>query len=324
VRDAGLEYLEDPSNLDERLDRNFLRRRVLPVIRERWPGAAATVSRAARHAAEAQRLLDELARADVGAARHGESLAASTLRTLPAERRRNALRFWIASRGHPLPSTARLQEIAGPLLGARADAHPSVEWQGARVERHAGLLTLRSAAGAPAEAAAAARREIGWRWRAQPVCPLPGALGQIELRPDAHGSLNLAALGARLTIRWRRGGERLTPAPGRPRRALKSLLRESRLSPAQRARLPLVYSGARLVAVADLWLDASVQAGPRARRRARLVWSGAAPRARLAGRAAGASEAGRANGRCANLLARRRSARFCGSDFTRRVILREL
>ena len=57
------------------------------------------------------------------------------------------------------------------------------------------------------------------------------------------------------------------------RRALKSLLRESRLRPAQRARLPLIYSGAKLVAVADLWLDESVQAGPAARRRARLVWT---------------------------------------------------
>ena len=58
----GLAWLEDPSNADERLDRNYLRRRVLPPIRERWPGAAATVARSARHAAEAQRLLDELAR----------------------------------------------------------------------------------------------------------------------------------------------------------------------------------------------------------------------------------------------------------------------
>jgi tRNA(Ile)-lysidine synthase len=281
VREAGLEYLEDPSNADERLDRNFLRLRVLPVIRERWPGAAATVSRTARHAAEAQRLLESLALADVGAARHGESLAAGSLRALPPERRRNALRFWISSRGYPLPSTARLQEIAGPLLAARADAHPSVEWPGARVERHAGLLTLKpvgrtaaAAAGAVPEGASAARREIPWRWRTRPVCPLPDGLGQIELKPDAYGPLDLAALGARLTIRWRRGGERLTAAPGRPRRALKSLLRESRLSPAQRARLPLIYSGARLVAVADLWLDASVQAGPGARRRARLVWTG--------------------------------------------------
>jgi tRNA(Ile)-lysidine synthase len=275
VKRAGAGYLEDPSNLDERFDRNFLRQRVLPVIRQRWPGAAATVHRAARHAAEAQRLLDELAQADLSSARHGAALAASALRSLPAERRRNALRFWISARGQPVPPEARLNEIAGPLLAARADKAPAVEWPGGRVEREAGLLTLRvpgrARQVAPAGAAAVAR-ELRWRWRAAPVCRLPGDLGQLELRPEPHGPLDLAALRARLTIRWRRGGERLALAAGRPRRALKSLLQESQVPVAQRARLPLVFSGGRLVAVADLWLDESVQAGPKARRRARLVW----------------------------------------------------
>ena len=61
VRQAGLPYVEDPSNRDEAPDRNFLRWRVLPVVRERWPGVAATVGRTARHAAEAQQLLEGLA-----------------------------------------------------------------------------------------------------------------------------------------------------------------------------------------------------------------------------------------------------------------------
>jgi len=197
VRRQGLACLDDPSNADEAFDRNFLRLRVLPVIRERWPAAATTVSRTARHAAEAQRLLEALAQADVGAARHGESLAASSLRALPPDRRRNALRFWITSRGFVLPPTARLREMAGPLLAARADAHPSVAWPGARVELHTGLLTLRSSAGkrgvlpgtVPATMSGS---EIPWRWRAQPVCALPSGLGQLELKADAHGWIHLS------------------------------------------------------------------------------------------------------------------------------------
>src|SRR6266404_3089306 len=53
VRSRGLEWLEDPGNAELRHDRNYLRMRVLPLIRERWPAAAATVARAARHAAAA-------------------------------------------------------------------------------------------------------------------------------------------------------------------------------------------------------------------------------------------------------------------------------
>ena len=272
VERAGLAHLEDPSNRDERFDRNYLRRRVLPAILARWPAAAATVSRAARHAAEAQRLLEGQAQTDLGSARHGEALSASALRALPPERRRNALRFWIAGRGSPVPPAARLEAIAGPLLSARADTRPAVEWPGGRVEREGGLLRLRALPAAQATITAL-DEELRWRWGTQPVCPLPGDLGWLELKEEPHGPLDLARIRPTLTIRWRRGGERLSLGAGRPRRALKSLLQEARIPLAQRARLPLVFSGAQLVAVADLWLDAAVQAEPAARRRARLVWT---------------------------------------------------
>ena len=58
-------FVEDPSNAQIHLDRNYLRAQVLPLIRARWPSASATVARSARHAAQAQRLLDALAAADL-------------------------------------------------------------------------------------------------------------------------------------------------------------------------------------------------------------------------------------------------------------------
>src|SRR5487761_47933 len=71
VRARELAWVEDDTNLDERFDRNYLRRRVLPAVRERWPGVRAAVARTARHAAEAQGLLAVLARADLERARDG-------------------------------------------------------------------------------------------------------------------------------------------------------------------------------------------------------------------------------------------------------------
>jgi len=71
------------------------------------------------------------------------------------------------------------------------------------------------------------------------------------------------------------GGERLRPVRGGPRRALKQLLQEARVPVARRAQLPLLFDRGRLIGVADLWLDESVQAHPGSRRRARLLWRGA-------------------------------------------------
>jgi tRNA(Ile)-lysidine synthase len=272
----GISWVEDDSNAEQRFDRNYLRARVLPLIRARWPSAAATAGRSARYAAEAQRLLDVLGQADAARARCGALLSAKVLRRLPPERRRNALRFWISAAGCLAPPASRLEEIAGPLLAARADSHPLVAWEGAVVERHADLLSLRTAAAAGAHGSARQQAaefgELAWDWRARRSCPLPPPCGRLTLRSDARGPLDLDALAPSLGVRTRRGGERLRPVRGGPRRTLKSLLQQARLPPAQRAHLPLIFAGERLIAAADLWLDESVQAHAGSARRGRLVW----------------------------------------------------
>ncbi|HVW68235.1 MAG TPA: tRNA lysidine(34) synthetase TilS [Steroidobacteraceae bacterium] len=277
ARDQGLTWIDDDSNVDEGLDRNYLRRRVLPLIRERWPAVATAVARSARHAAEAQAILDVLARRDVGRASYGESLSVKSLRALPLDRRRNALRYWITQSGRLAPDTRRLDEIAGPLLNARADANPFVEWGAVRAQRQGDLLSLRSAGSSEWPAMAT---DIAWSWRSVDSCEV-AHLGKLELEPDARGPLDLDALPDTLRVGFRRGGERLSPRSGGPRRALKSLLQEAHVPAADRSRLPLLFAGpapdAKLLAVADLFLDATVQATPTSRRRGRLLWKKSSP-----------------------------------------------
>ncbi len=266
----GLPVSEDLSNLDERFDRNYLRRQVLPAVRARWRGAAGAVARTARLAAEGQQLLEALARSDLEPASDGAALSVKALRRLSPARRRNALRLWIGAHGGPLPDARRLEQIAGPVLEARPDAQPQVLWGGTRLVRHADLLWLEPLAAVSGRVPPGA--EVPWDVRTSMRCELPGGCGTLELMADAHGPLDLDALGTSLTVRWRSGGERLRLRPGGARRALKSLLQEARVPPAQRARLPLLYQGDRLLAAADLWLDESVRARRGARRRARLRW----------------------------------------------------
>lgn len=280
VRECGLAWIEDDTNADERFDRNYLRRSVLPAVRQRWPGVAPAVARSARHAAEAQRLLSALALADLERASDGGSLSVKALRLLPPDRRRNLLRLWIASGGHALPDARRLQEISGPLVDARADAHPRVEWAGERatrggnarrvtVLRHADLLSL--TAHEPVLDSGAPAAQLGWDWRESSRCALPDG-GALELAPARHGPIDLDALPSRLAVTWRRGGERLRVRRGGPRRALKSLLQEAHVPLAERARLPLLMAGDALIAAADLWIDESVRASGEAPHRGRLIW----------------------------------------------------
>jgi len=292
ARSRSLSWIDDDTNFDESLDRNYLRRQVLPLIRERWKGVAFAVSRSARHAAEGQRLLDTLARADVERASSGAALFVPALRALRPDRRRNALRFWIMQSGARVPDTSRLEEIAGPLIDARPDANPSVTWGDVTASRHADLLAISSVSrprgrrssrraradeecaadvlARPDDLAATGTASVEWPWTTTPRLPLADG-GTLELKADPHGPIDLDVLPERLTVSRRRGGESLRPRRGGPRRTLKSLLQESHLPIAQRRVLPLVFSGVRLLAVGSLWVDESIQVTTRTRRRARLI-----------------------------------------------------
>jgi len=307
VRSAGLSWVDDDTNADESLDRNYLRRRVLPLISERWQGVGSAVSRSARHAAEGQRLLDMIALGDVERAASGTGLFVPALRALQPDRRRNALRFWIARSGARMPDTSRLEELAGPVMDARPDASPLVAWGDVEVRRHADVLSINSTAGrglagarrvggraraagradarggGDARGGADARRgadarggapvstPIDWPWRTARLLELPGTGGTLELKSDPHGPIDLDVLPANVTVRYRQGGERLRPRRGGPRRTLKSLLQESHLPMGERASLPLVFSGSTLLAVGSLWVDESIQGTPDTAQRARLV-----------------------------------------------------
>ncbi len=266
VQARGLAYLEDPSNVDDGLDRNYLRHQVLPTLLRRWPGAARTITRTSGHIAQAQGLLDELAAADVARAADGPCLAVPSLRALPLPRRRNALRWWISRAGYAVPDARRLEEVAVTLLAARAGANPQVSWGQAQVQRHAGQLTL-----CPARTATAPY-DIPWAVRRKSLLTLPGGAGHLELVASPQGPIDAAALPAQLRVRTRRGGERLRPRAGGPSRTLKSLLQNEAVGLAERAHLPLLFAGGELVAAADLWVDARWQPGPHCSRRLRLIW----------------------------------------------------
>ena len=272
-------WSEDPSNQDQRFDRNYLRHAVIPLLRARWPAAAASASRSAAHLAEAGALLEQLAIHSLRDARDGEALRVSVLRRLSAAARRNALRQWIAERRLTLPDQKRLREMAGPLISARGDATPCVRWQGAQVRRHGDRLfatSVSAAAGAPARIGDAATDAPvhRWHWRTQPWLALtPDSLGIVH---DRHGDLRLSALPAVLTVCFRHGGERLRAHHGNA--ALKDLLQRAGVAPWQRGRVPLVMHEDRIIAVADLWVDPDFRAvrgapdGTAAEDRGRLRW----------------------------------------------------
>ncbi|MBH3342759.1 tRNA lysidine(34) synthetase TilS [Pseudomonas parafulva] len=238
----ALGWVEDPSNADTRFARNYLRREVLPSLVQRWPQAGQNLARAAEHLGEALSLLDELAENDLAPVRQGapaawpglDSLDLAGLLALSPARQRNALQYWLSHRTR-LPD-ARHWAGWADLRNAAVDACPVWQLADGQLVRSQGRIWWLSGDWLQTPCKA-----MEWENADQPLA-LPG-----------NGSVRLVGAGALtgLRIGYRHGGEWLD-IPGRGRRDLKRLLNELHVPHFLRLRLPLLYQGERLLAVANL------------------------------------------------------------------------
>jgi tRNA(Ile)-lysidine synthase len=251
VRNSGLTWIDDESNADARRARNALRHTILPALREVAPQAATTLARAALHQAEAARLLDELAQQDAESAIDGSTLRRDALVLLAPQRARNLLRWFLRCQGLPAPSSARLAAMLDQLRGAREDSVVRLAHAGVEIGVHKGRIALH-----PAEPM---RFDVPWCGEALLALP-HGTLVFGHAEGAGVDAKRLTSTPVR--VRSRAGGERFQIAPNRPRRALKSVLRETGIPAWDRHGLPLIFCGEALAAVAGVGIDAAFRTEP--------------------------------------------------------------
>jgi len=245
--DGGLSWIDDSSNLDTRLGRNFIRHRVLPLLGTRWPAASAMLARTARHASEAARLLAVDAAHDLKRCQRDDgSIDLTVLGQRPAARQRNILREWIRRRKFPVPSMKTLDDLLFRVRHVPKTGQARFPVGAYEVGRYLNYLYL---LGRPVESAG---NEMPWNppWPAD--LPDGGVLKVIETR--GSGLAKSRIVGLRLTIDWRHGGERCRLSGQAHHQALKKILQEAGIPPWERARMPLVRVEGQIAAIGDRWI----------------------------------------------------------------------
>lgn len=251
ARNRGLAWIDDESNDDRRLARNFIRHEIASRLRAHFPGYPATLVRAAHHQAEAAGLLDELARIDGSAAIDDAGLSREQLAELAPDRARNLMRWYLRGEGLHSPSEARLADILRQVIGAADDARIRIAQGGAEIGRHRGRIAVHAPADEPFVHA----------WSGEPEVTLPG--GVLAFEATRGAGVAAAKLGrTSVTLRSRAGGERIRLAANRPTRAVKKLLQEADMPAWERQSLPLIWSGEELVAVPGIGVALAFQAAP--------------------------------------------------------------
>jgi len=263
AREQRLSWIEDPSNCDQRYDRNYLRRTILPALASRWPGLVASISRSASLSGEAAGLLKVLANQDLLPARSDfpNWLECTSLHGLDPARQRNLLYCWLQElheqQGCAPPNHQVLEALVTTVLPASASANPLLSWG-----RNGQRTTLRRYRDRLYVLPSLPSHPVPQEWQTDQDCVLPGPLGTLVLEPVAGPGLRRDRV-ERLQLRWRQGGEQVKAA-GRRTRHLKKLLQDCGVPPWLREHVPLLYAGDELVAVADLaicegWLDKTGQ-----------------------------------------------------------------
>ncbi len=283
----ALQWVEDESNQNLQYARNALRHVVLPALEKYFPAYRKTLVRTARHAADTQQLLDELAALDLPTVLHAASTPVIRINTLsdcalswPAIREllnahparvANLIRYWMRQLKVPTASSAWLDDLLRQLQQHRVG-------QTLRIE-HAGYYRL-----------CAYRERIWWEttannqgasnsahddqtgrvdvelnvlhWSGETAWHLPhwsGTLRFIPASAEAIASVSATLLSsAPLSARERQGGERMRKTRGGRNRTLKNLFQEADI-PVWQRHVPLIYVGQDLLFVPRLGLNEALE-----------------------------------------------------------------
>ena len=126
ARHVGLAWIDDESNSDIAITRNFLRHQTLVALGQRFPAAESALALAASHFAEAGGLLDELAELDWQRVAEGSTARLGDLRQLSVPRVKNLLRHRLRLLGWQVPVASRLDEFVRQVVTAGPDRHPEL------------------------------------------------------------------------------------------------------------------------------------------------------------------------------------------------------
>lgn len=239
AQEAGLAWRDDPSNTDQRFDRNYLRHGVLSGLKQRWPGLLQRLTATARacdDSAFLNRRLAEIQYRDIGDGRG--RLSCQKLAGLSSPEQVNLVRWWIEQRGWPLPALDQWAQSVAELLGARDDGEPEIRGQGFCI-----------------------RRYRDWLYRVPEICvpehELTLSPGQTVQWGCWTLTLSPGAPEKAIRVTTRQGGERLM-LPGHDHsKSLKNWFQEQGVPPWERATVPLVFGlcgeADALIAIGDYW-----------------------------------------------------------------------
>ena len=133
-------YIKDASNINETMDRNFIRNSVVPLIESRWGAASKKIFEFGKLAYEETVILNSLFDHAYGYLYKSEELNKKELKELSSSLRRKVIRHWIEFNNLPMPNFSILQEIEKTFIESLSSYDARVSWGRSDDESHGVIL----------------------------------------------------------------------------------------------------------------------------------------------------------------------------------------
>jgi tRNA(Ile)-lysidine synthase len=252
-----LKWIEDESNLNTDFDRNFIRSKVLPILKNRFNHIIKVISRSSTHLAEAQHLLDDLAKIDLKNCFKSDNykhiLQVKSFNKLSLTRAKNVLRYWLEINDQLMPSKDLLDELLRQVLMAKKDAELKIELsKDYEIRRYKDEIYL-------VQKNQNRQKNYEIVWQGEPEILLPNG-SKLKLKKVKGRGISFEKMkNKKLIISNRKGGETFKPDSKRPTKKIKQMLQESDLPPWERENLPLIFVGDELASVPNFGIDIKFQ-----------------------------------------------------------------
>lgn len=245
-----LVWIEDDSNSDARLNRNYLRHHIVPVLQQRWPSVCQQLADTSQRMREAEELLQTLAAIDYQQVQDKyDSLNISRLAELSEARRHNVIRYWLQQLGFNLPEYQQLLKLWSEVCLAKEDAQPLYYWPNVEVRRYRQCLFVMRPL-----LAFDKTTSVIWHNKQQPLLLPTGQI--LEPNQVQQGIAPQYWQQGQISIKYRQGGEKIRPVGRQYHHDLKKLLQAEGVPTWQRERIPLIYINQQLAIVWGYWVAA--------------------------------------------------------------------
>ena len=249
-------WIEDESNEDLSISRNFIRKKVIPNLKnDNWPEYKNSISYLSSKAKEANEILDEIAYLDLKlcASESLDRLSILKIKELSHARAMNVLFTWLGINTHLGVSNKLTDQVYKSIILASESSNPVVTF-GKRGEK--GSFQIRRFNNflhhLPLTETEVLSDKKVWKWNSDNPLKLP--TGTLSMQVALGKGISTQLTEAGISIKGRAGGERCKPQGRSKSQKLKKLFQEYGVPPWVRDRVPLVYVGDQLAAVSDLWV----------------------------------------------------------------------